>query len=116
MPRPRVKRKRKPRVPARRVEEKLAIWEAHRDPVGHKFYGKEKEDGEWKHFEFSVITERRMNRKAMYFWVRETIRKMKRRKLPPRHYYHAYDGFMHLHGFEWIKVEEITYDYKHTAT
>lgn len=109
--------RRKTRVPARRIAEKLEIWGRYREPVGHKFYGKYKEEGEWKHFEFSVVTSRRMKKRAMYFWVRTTYSRMKfEKRLPPRHYYHTYDGFMYLHGLEWDKVEEVIPDYKHTAT
>jgi hypothetical protein len=114
----RKRRRKKVRVPTRRVAEKLAIWEAHNDPVGHKFYGKAKNDGEWTHFEFSVITERRMSRHAMYLCVKKVMGKTsKGKKLPVKHYYHAYDGFHNLLlRTEWEKFEEVLVDYVHTAT
>jgi len=114
-----VLRRKKPRIPARRRAEKIAIWESKRDPVGHKFWGKAKEKGKpWEHFEFSVITERRMSRRLMYFWVKETIRKMKYgRKLPRKRYYHTYPSFWRLHSLDWEKdFEDVDYDYHHTAT
>ena len=113
-----VRRRRKTRVPARRVAEKMAIWERHANPVGFKLYGRYLIDGEPKHYEVSVIVERRMNRKAMYHGVREFyIRTVKQSRLPAKHYYVAYDGFMELFSSEWIEVDEVlNCEIRHTAT
>lgn len=111
------RRKKRNNAPKRRIAEKIAIWNAHKNPVGFKFAGKAKIGNKWKHFEFSVIEERKMNRKMMFFWVKKTIQKMAfHKKLPSKCYYHAYNGFRFLHGLEWIDIEDVTYDFRHTAT
>jgi len=109
---------RKPKIPARRRVEKTVIWDSYREPVGFKFYGTYKDGKETKHFEFSVVVSRRMRRRVMYFWTRQTVKRMiKEKELPPKHYYHSYRGFMNLHASPWVETDGIvSYDVKHTAT
>jgi len=108
----------RPKIPAKRRAEKAVIWNSYRNPVGFKFYGTFKVGDETKHFEFSVVVPRSMRRRLMYFWTRETVRKMvKTKKLPPKHYYHTYRGFMGLHSLDWVRTDGIVaYNVKHTAT
>jgi hypothetical protein len=112
-------RRRKPRIPARRRREKARIWNSYRDPVGFKFYGTYRDGTETKHFEFSVVVPRSMSRRAMYFWVKRTIRDMKwEDELPEGHYYHTYRGFWELHTrTDWVETDGIVkYNVDHTAT
>jgi len=107
-------------VPLNRTREKAIIWERYREPVGFKFFGtiKRTRSSEPEHFEYSVITTRRMRPRAMAFLVRNTVRRMiKDRELPPEIDYKSYDGFMRLHGEDWQSVHKVLYyNVQHTRT